>query len=232
MHDVNFASAGFDAVLMIVGKTPSEPLLNRLYAMQQRVQQLSPSWLIDMVPAYVTLLVRFDPSQISRFAVQRWLRECWASSQLQAVEKPTIHTMPVYYSLKHCPDLDVVAAMKGMSIDEVITLHSSLVYRVYALGFAPGFAYLGSLAPQLSVPRLAVPRQRIPAGSVAIAESQTAIYPAASPAGWHVLGLCPLDLMPRTECLQPFFNVGDEVRFEPIDEATFLSLGGQCEVVV
>jgi KipI family sensor histidine kinase inhibitor len=232
VNDVSFAPSGLDAVLMIAAKTPSEPLLNRLYAMQQLVQQASPPWLVDIVPAYVTLLVRFDPSQISRFAVQRWLRDCWSSSQLQTVEKPTTHTIPVYYSLKHCPDLDVVAAMKGMSIDEVITLHSSLVYRVYALGFAPGFAYLGSLDPQLTVPRLAVPRQRIPAGSVAIAESQTAIYPAASPAGWHVLGLCPLDLMPRAECLQPHFKVGDEVRFEPIDEATFLSLGGKCEEVV
>lgn len=231
MAEVRFSPAGTSAVLMTVGDAPSEGLLNRMYVMQQYMHQTSPAWLTDIVPAYTTIWVAFDRAQVNRYAVQAWLAQCWHACVVQDVAKPTLHTMPVYYSPEYCPDLDIVAAMKGMTIDEVITLHSALVYRVYALGFAPGFAYLGGLDSQLSVPRLASPRQRIPAGSVAIAESQTAIYPTASPAGWHVLGLCPVALAPCVEKLQPLFAVGDEVRFAPIDEATFLALGGRLEGV-
>ncbi len=216
---------------MTLANAPSDALLNRIFAMQRLIALDTPSWLIDVVPAYVSLHIVFDPAQVNRFEVQRWLASHWQTSISDVALKPTVHTIPVYYGDVYCPDLDIVAAMKGMAIEDVITLHSAFVYRVYALGFAPGFAYLGDLSEELRVPRLTTPRAHIPAGAVAIAERQTAIYPTASPAGWHVLGLCPLDLRPRGEALSTLFAVGDEVRFESIDKAAFIELGGVLEVV-
>lgn len=231
MRDVVFSAAGPSALLMTLASAPSEALLNRIFAMQRQIEADTPAWLVDVVPAYVSIHVEFDAAQVNRFQVQQWLASRWQLSMTDAVLQPNVHTLPVYYSAEYCPDLDIVAAMKGMAIDDVITLHSAFVYRVYALGFAPGFAYLGELDEGLRVPRLAAPRARIPAGAVAIAERQTAIYPAASPAGWHVLGLCPLDLNPQGEQLTTRFAVGDEVRFEAVDQETFLALGGVLEVV-
>jgi len=231
MDRPRFARAGVNAMLMTLAETPSETLLNRIFAMQQWLTNEKPPWLVDIIPAYVTLYIVFDPVLIDRFTAQRWMTEAWSALESKSIHRPKQHIIPVYYAPDLCPDLDIVAAMKGMAIEDVITLHCAHVYRVYALGFAPGFAYLGELDEQLRVPRLATPRQNIPAGSVAIAEQQTAIYPASSPAGWHVLGLCPLDLKPTSDDLQTTFAVGDEVRFEAIDKDTFISLGGHCEVV-
>lgn len=227
-----FAPAGPAAVVMTVAESPSEATLLRMCAVKQYLQDHSPAWLIDVVVGYVSLYIHFDPLATDIFAVKKALREEWRASQSTGTVACKTHVLPVYYDQEFCPDLDVVAAMKGLTVDQVITLHSGLVYRVYALGFAPGFAYLGEIDEQLIVPRLASPRQRVPAGAVAIAERQTAVYPSASPAGWHVLGLCPHDLRPNNEALMPLLSVGDEVRFEAVSQEVFLSLGGTLEVVV
>lgn len=216
---------------MTVDDRVNEEALQRLCAMQNALQDNSPPWLLEKVVSYVSLYVVFDPCQISRFAVQQWLRELWQQAMLVDVVAAAVHVLPVLYDEEYCPDLAVVAAMKGLSVEQVITLHQSSIYRVYALGFAPGFAYLGDVDEQLCVPRLPTPRRRIPAGSVAIAERQTAVYPSASPAGWHVLGLCPIALQPRLPGLSSPFQVGDEVRFEAIDKSRFDALGGQLERV-
>ena len=96
-------------------------------------------------------------------------------------------------------DLAEVAQACGLGVAEVIALHSAVEYRVGAIGFAPGFAYLGELDSRLQLPRRATPRTRVPAGSLAIAERQTAVYPQASPGGWHLLGRCPLSLFDSPE---------------------------------
>ena len=109
----------------------------------------------------------------------------------------------------------------------MIELHSAVEYRVGAIGFAPGFAYLGELHERLALPRRATPRTRVPAGSLAIAERQTAIYPQASPGGWHLLGLCPWRLFDTAQTPPCPLVLGDRVRFLPIDEAAYRAAGGQ-----
>lgn len=119
----------------------------------------------------------------------------------------------------------------GLSPTQLIDLHQSVDYRVYAIGFAPGFAYLGELDQRLATPRLVSPRPKVPQGAVGIADRQTAVYPAESPGGWNILGLCPTALF-KPECagtaeaLMPF-AVGDRVRFQSISRNEFLALGGQ-----
>nr|WP_269473309.1 carboxyltransferase domain-containing protein [Kineobactrum salinum] len=120
-----------------------------------------------------------------------------------------------------------MAQQAGLSVEDVIALHSATEYRVYAIGFAPGFAYLGEVDPRIAMPRLATPRPRVPRGAVAIADRQTAVYPAVSPGGWNLIGLCPRRMFdPDASPTMPV-AVGDRVRFEPISRARFLELGGE-----
>jgi len=123
--------------------------------------------------------------------------------------------------------LDALANRANLSVDEVVALHQAQEYRVYAIGFAPGFAYLGQVDERIAAPRLATPRQQVPRGAVGIADRQTAIYPAASPGGWNLIGLCPQPMFdPNNDPSMPV-QVGDRVRFRGIDRQTFLDLGGE-----
>jgi KipI family sensor histidine kinase inhibitor len=135
--------------------------------------------------------------------------------------------LPVYYSTESGADLEHLAEQAELSIADVIALHSGTEYRVYAIGFAPGFAYLGHVDPRIAAPRLPTPRQKVPRGSVAIADRQTAVYPAASPGGWNLIGNCPQRLFdPHAKPVMPV-AVGDRVRFEAITRERFLARGGE-----
>jgi KipI family sensor histidine kinase inhibitor len=121
----------------------------------------------------------------------------------------------------------VIAKRASLSIEEVIEIHQAQAYRVYAIGFAPGFAYLGEVDPRIAAPRLSTPRLKVPKGAVAIADRQTAVYPNVSPGGWNIIGLCPVDMFnPDAEPIMPV-KVGDKVRFKPIAKETFLAMGGE-----
>lgn len=135
--------------------------------------------------------------------------------------------LPVYYHPEVGQDLDALAKCAAMSVEEVISIHSGRDYRVCAIGFAPGFAFLAEVDERIAVPRHASPRSRVPAGSVGIADSQTAVYPADTPGGWHLIGNCPVPLYdPQKQPSSPF-EVGDRVRFLPIDRETFIERGGR-----
>jgi KipI family sensor histidine kinase inhibitor len=136
-------------------------------------------------------------------------------------------TLPAYYSAESGADLLTLAADRGLTPEDVIRIHTEQEYRVYAIGFAPGFAYLGEVDERIAAPRLSTPRQRVPRGAVAIADRQTAVYPAVSPGGWNLIGLCPLRMFnPDSDPTMPV-TVGDIVSFEPIDRDRFLELGGE-----
>jgi KipI family sensor histidine kinase inhibitor len=133
----------------------------------------------------------------------------------------------VYYHPESGADLEQLGAERGLSWQEVVDIHCGREYRVYAIGFAPGFAYLGDVDERIAAPRLSTPRQKVPRGAVAIADRQTAIYPAESPGGWNLIGRSPLRMFdPLTAPPMPV-AVGDRVRFSPIDRAAFLAAGGQ-----
>ena len=128
-------------------------------------------------------------------------------------------TIPVVYGGEHGPDLDEVAALCGLSPGEVIEHHAATELRVLFIGFAPGFAYLGDLPPELHVPRLGTPRTRTPAGSVAVAGSMTGIYPADLPGGWRIIGRTPLTLFDPRRDPPAYLAPGDTVRFEPMKDS-------------
>ncbi|MBT5030789.1 MAG: 5-oxoprolinase subunit PxpB, partial [Proteobacteria bacterium] len=171
-------------------------------------------------------LILFDPFQTDHSAVRKQLVDVVA-------ESTNIHTsgklveLPVLYGEPYGLDIKAIAERVEITEVEVAELHQAQKYRVYAIGFAPGFAYLGEVDERIAAPRLATPRQKVPRGAVAIADRQTAVYPSESPGGWNLIGLCPT-LLFDPDAIPPMpVRVGDSVRFVAIDEVEFLNLGGE-----
>jgi KipI family sensor histidine kinase inhibitor len=172
---------------------------------------------LETVPTFRALLVLFDPHRVSADEVADVAR-----SRLHAPwpeePAPRRHEVGVRYGGEDGPDLVEAARCLGLDPRRVVELHTSREYTAFMLGFMPGFAYLGSLAPELSLPRRATPRPRVPAGSVAIAAGLTAVYPAATPGGWHLLGRAALRLFDPFADPPARIRPGDRVRFVAADE--------------
>jgi KipI family sensor histidine kinase inhibitor len=183
--------------------------------------------LIDLVPSYASLLVIYNAFEIDHLAVNKSLKKILSNAVEAKNDDGKVVALPVYYSPESGPDLESLAANAGLTVAEVIAIHQSQEYRVYAIGFAPGFAYLGEVDERIAAARLATPRQKVPRGAVAIADRQTAVYPAVSPGGWNLIGLCPQRMFdPEASPTMPV-GVGDRVRFEAISRDEFLALGGE-----
>ncbi|QTF94446.1 MAG: 5-oxoprolinase subunit PxpB [Halomonas sp. BM-2019] len=183
--------------------------------------------LVDLVPSYTTLLVIFDPFRLPPEEARRRLQTLLAElAPEESAAQGEVHELPTWYDPRVGPDLERVARHAGMSVEEVIACHAGSDYRVFALGFAPGFAFMGLLDERLEVPRLDTPRRRVPAGSVAIAGRQTAAYPAVTPGGWNLLGRTAACLFDRDREGFSLLQVGDRVRFVPVTREAFAAQGG------
>lgn len=207
---------------------PGPELMQLLQNLRLQLPLLLGDVLLELVPSYTSVLLIFDVLKTDHQQIAAQLRD--ASAMLfrpATIATGNIIELPCYYSLETGPDLVEVAAMHQLRVAELVRLHSNQSYQVYAIGFAPGFAYLGFINERLQTPRLATPRPQVAAGSVAIADRQTAVYPAASPGGWRLLGNCPTPLFDLNASPMMPFSVGDTVRFVPIERAEFLRLGGQ-----
>lgn len=225
------AIAGENALIVYFSDKPGAAISTEIANTAKKLKAYLGATLIDLVPSYASLLVIFDPFKTDHHSVRRAIcTAIKASTKITATESNnsgSLITLPVYYSSESGPDLQRVAVSAGLSKEEVITLHQQSEYQVYAIGFAPGFAYLGEVDPRIATARLATPRQHVPRGAVAIADRQTAVYPAASPGGWNLIGLCPtLMFDPQATPNMPV-QVGDKVRFEAIDRETFIAMGGE-----
>ena len=218
---VRIAAAGDSA---LVAEFPSriDPEINdRASALAQRLCWRWGGILRDVVVGYCTVTVYFDPLQVDA---------PWLESEIQAAAGPArrgtrtdraVVDVPVCYEGELAPDLIDVARFGGCSPDEVVALHTSRTYRVYMLGFVPGFAYLAEVDPRIAAPRRATPRTEVPAGAVAIAGGQTGIYPAVTPGGWNIIGRTPKKPYDPGRPVPFLFDVGDEVRFRSVSRAEF-----------
>jgi KipI family sensor histidine kinase inhibitor len=168
---------------------------------------------LDVTPAMTSLAVFFDPAATTAGEIERRLRDAAARAPTIQDAPQSRHVVPVTYD---GPDLADAASRLGIAIGELVRRHSERSYRVRFLGFAPGFAYLGPLDPALVLPRRSEPRPRVPAGSVAIASDQTAVYPLDTPGGWHLIGRTPLLPFDAGRNPPSLFAAGDEVCFEPV----------------
>jgi KipI family sensor histidine kinase inhibitor len=190
-----------------------------------RLLELEPiAGIRNLHPAYCSLLIKFDPLKWRHEELERTLKQCLARLQDVSLPRPRQVQIPVCYGGEHGPDLVDVSAMHGMTLEQVIELHSSTTYLVYFLGFIPGFAYLGELPEALVTPRLATPRRSVPPGSVGIAGSQTGVYPFATPGGWRLLGRTPVSMFRSDRNELSLLSIGDRVRFTPISSEQFAAL--------
>lgn len=217
-------AADGDAALLVRFEQRIAPEINRrAIALATSLRRHPVEGVLDVVEAYAAVTVHVDPLRADLAAVAvrvaRRIREAPAGG---APDEPRReHRLPVCYGGAHGPDLADVARFGGCTENDVVTRHHVNTYRVYMLGFQPGFAYMGTVDPAIAAPRRATPRVHVPARSVGIAGAQTGVYPAISPGGWHLIGRTPVTLF-DLDWDDPFLlHAGDRVRFDPIDQTTY-----------
>jgi len=185
-------------------------------------------FIIDLIPSYASLLVIYDSlltdHYLMKLEIEKSVKKIVSA---ESSNNGTLVELPVYYSPESGPDLQSLSKLVGLSTREIIELHQSIDYRVYAMGFAPGFAYLGEIDSRIAAPRLQTPRLKVPAGSVAIADRQTAVYPCQSPGGWNLIGLCPETMFDMAKTPPTPIKVGDRVRFQQVTRREYMALGGE-----
>lgn len=175
----------------------------------------------DIVVGYRSVMIYVDPLAEGAQAAAATIERIAGAPEAAAGMSGTIVDVPVCYDEPYGPDLGDVAAFAGASPDEVMAWHLAREYRVFVVGFVPGFAYMASVDPRIAAPRRSSPRLKVPAGSVAVAAGQTGIYPAATPGGWNVIGRCPVRPYDPDRAAPFLFHPGDRVRFHPIDAAQY-----------
>jgi len=194
----------------------SEATNLQVIALQHAIESNPFKGFIECVPAYGSLTVYLS-EQVSTAAVRSWLSDLSAQvSNISLATEGKQISIPVCYDPSLGTDLPWVSSHLNLSLEEIISLHTSVAYRVYMIGFIPGFPYMGTLPEQLEVPRKQTPSLKIPMGSVAIAGKQTGIYPAEVPGGWQVIGRTPLKMFDPSQSPCSFLNAGDLVTFMPI----------------
>lgn len=211
---IELAPLGDSAVLVTLGATVDREVSSRVHALSAELIRERPNGVTDVVPAYASVAVHYDPLAVDESEVTAWLSEIVrAQHAATEIAAPRLVTIPVIYD---GPDLESVAEACGVSTADVAATHSRVEYFVYMLGFAPGFAYLGDLDPALHLPRRGSPRTRVPAGAVAIAGAQTAVYPLDTPGGWHLIGTTGVVMFDPAREPPSLLRAGDRVRFEAV----------------
>jgi KipI family sensor histidine kinase inhibitor len=209
---------GDSALLIVLGEGTDPALVARVVGLAAHVRGAGFSGVTDVVPAYGSLAVFFDPLATNGEALADQIELASRRFGTHAPEPPTerrTHILPVRYD---GPDLAEVAERTGLSRAAVVRRHADPIYDVHFLGFVPGFAYLGPLDPALVLARRAAPRRRVPAGTVAIAGAQTGVYPLETPGGWHLIGRTDVVLFDPALDPPNLLAAGDRVRFSPVGE--------------
>jgi inhibitor of KinA len=203
-----------DSCLSVVFEEKIDLVINaRCVALAGALERADIPGLRDVVPTYHTVAVHFDPRRIDRARLQADLNRLSAAATSAQEPEPRTIEIPVRYGGESGPDLASVAMFGGCSEEEVVRLHAGVVYRVYMLGFLPGFAYLGVVDRRIAMPRLESPRVRVPGGSVGIAGVQTGVYPCDSPGGWRIIGRTAMKLFDPDGVEPLSLGAGDRVKF-------------------
>lgn len=190
-----------------------DELINRSVHAYAKAVQTHPA-LVDVVAAYASLLLHFDPSKTNAYQLKEWVYALAVKMPAEPVTK--LHRLPVVYGGDFGPDLKGVAQQLQLTEEEVVALHTSATYRVYQLGYQPGFAFLGITDERLEIPRHSSPRPKVAAGSVGLAGRQTGIYPYELPGGWQLIGRCPVAMWQAERQPSGLLQAGDQVSFYAI----------------
>jgi KipI family sensor histidine kinase inhibitor len=226
--NVRFLVAGDTAVVAEFGDRVDRELSARVLQLAARVNASGIRGVYETVPTYRSLMVLHDPLEIdtaSLIAKLRTLLDAPGTGDAQT----KLWRIPACYDRAYAPDLEEIATRTRLGEEEVVKLHSGTVFHVYMVGFVPGFPYMGDLPAALELPRRADPRVKVPAGSIAIAARQTAVYPLESPGGWHLIGSTPVRLFDVRSSRPALLAPGDKVRFEQIGAREFEDIRSAVE---
>ncbi|MFR3728945.1 5-oxoprolinase subunit PxpB [Lacrimispora sp.] len=214
-------AVGDRAVLVELGDSINESVNRKVMEFNKKVLSSEMEGILETVPAFCSLLVYYDPMVTDYDAVFHYISNLSFSGSENREQSGALVEIPVCYGGSFGPDLSFVAEHAGLKEEEVIRIHSGRDYRIYMLGFLPGFPYLGGMDERIATPRLNVPRTLIPAGSVGIGGEQTGIYPMDSPGGWQLIGRTPFCLFDPENGQKRLYEAGDTIRFVPISLREF-----------
>lgn len=218
----------FSYLIRFPGDKSSLPEPERLGIAAQLLREAFDEHWVEIVPVFADLLVTLSPESFRDMeSPESLIAQCLEKLEHQSEEldDPRLIEVPACYDAEFGEDLGDIAQLGGISIDEVVQLHSAQTYSVYAMGFCAGFAYMGDVPEPLRQPRRSSPRTRMPVGSIAVADFMTCVYPLAMPGGWHILGRCPVPFFtPENQDSPTLVRAGDQVRFNPIDKDEYYRL--------
>ena len=213
--------AGDRALTVEYANVIREEVNRKVCALNRKIHEAGLPGITETVPSYRALLVLYDPAAVAFAELKQRLERFSEQAESGTEAEGKTFRIPVCYGGTYGEDLKDVAAHAGLSEEEVIRIHAGATYRIYMLGFLPGFPYLGGMDARLATPRLMTPRTRIPAGSVGIGGSQTGIYPLASPGGWRLIGQTPLKLYDPERTPDILYRAGDSLEFYPVTPEEF-----------
>ena len=220
-----FKIANVDSLIIYFGDKIDEKIALNVKKAYFCIKNLKLEGIVEIIPSYTSIFISFDIFKYD-FNFLKNVLEKSIDLSLEDETEEKIVTIDVYYGSDVGLDLEDMGIKTNLSVEEIIKIHSQKLYDVFAIGFLPGFAYLASVDERIALPRLSTPRKQIPKGSVAIANTQTAVYPQASPGGWNIVGRTAMELFDKNlEQLSPL-SVGNKVKFNPISKEEFLSQGG------
>ena len=220
-NKIKLLTAGDSSILLQFGNTIDPAINRKIAATVQLMREQHINGVTDVIPAFCSLLINYDPRVISYEQIRGRMEALVKIDVTAGDTRKRVFEIPVCYGGVYGPDIQNIADHAGMSVEEVIQIHTSRDYLIYMLGFLPGFTYLGGLDERIHTPRLANPRIRIPAGSVGIGGSQTGIYPMDSPGGWQLMGMTPVKTYDPDREVPILVEAGDYIRFVAIDEDEF-----------
>jgi inhibitor of KinA len=228
---MTFTALGDAAVVVSLGAGIDERVLPKVRALAAALERNRPAGIVDVVAAYSTVTVFYESGLLPHGGDRAYDHVCQVINErsrhvdfeMKKAPLPPARLVevPVCYSGEFGPDLDLVAQHGGLEISEVIKRYQAATYLVHAIGFLPGFPYLGGLPPELATPRRATPRTLVPAGSVGIGGAQTGVYSMATPGGWQIIGRTPLVLFHPGAADPALLRVGDRVKFRTITPDEF-----------
>ncbi len=223
---IQYAIASESSLIVYFGSTIDPETSKAVQKAYKALKEAHYEGFFELIPSYASLMVVYDVLRYSYEHACDVVNTCIENAKPLEEHAQKKVVIPVYYGTEVGLDLELLSSEKNLSIDEIIALHVKNLYSVYAIGFAPGFAYMGEIDAALATSRLPSPRKSLPKGSVSIADRQTAIYPMQSPGGWKILGRTPTAMFDEAYEGLSLLHVGDVVSFEPISKAEFLQRGG------
>ncbi len=226
MTDLVFSSpririSGDRAILAEYGDAIDSEVNEKVRAVTELLRKAAPDGIVLIMPAYRSIGILFDPLVTSVENIATLLDRIESEIDASAIPEARTVEIPVCYGGAYGPDIEFVARHNELDVETVIEIHSATLYRIYTIGFAPGFFYLGGLDRRLHTPRMETPRSMVPAGAVGIAEGQTGAYPLDSPGGWRIIGRTPIKLFDAGRPEPFLYQAGDSIRFRPISPEAY-----------